>query len=215
MKKITLILLIGLILISSIGLIAIYNSLPDEIPGHFAFDGSVNRYDNKSALLFTGSLPIVILIMYYILPKIDPRKNNYRKHKKAYAIFIITVVVFVIVTQWSIVAVSLGYDVNIEILIKVLVGLLFIILGNYMGQFRQNYFFGIKTPWTLASEYVWRKTHRFGSYCFIIGGFFMIILGLVSNAFINKVGIILLVALLLLPCIYSYVIYTILGDKNQ
>jgi uncharacterized membrane protein len=78
---------------------------------------------------------------------------------------------------------NLGYDIKIDIIVPIAVGILFIVLGNYMPKFKHNYFVGIKTPWTLANEKVWAKTHRFGGKVFIVMG-----LVLVFSAFINGIA---------------------------
>ena len=207
MKKITLTILIMLILISTIGVIMIYDSLPQQIPGQFGIDGKVQRYDDKSSIFITAAIPAFILLMMFVLPKIDPKRKSYTKHKKAYEITTITIIVVLIIIQWCIIFESLGFDLNINIYIKAIIGLLFIVLGNYMSQFRQNFFIGIKTPWTLSSEYVWRKTHRVGSYCFIIAGLILILTAFVENKTIETIALVSIFGTVLIPCIYSYFIY--------
>ncbi len=85
------------------------------------------------------------------------------------------------------------------------VGILFIILGNYLGKVRKNFFLGIRTPWTLASDEVWNRTHRLGARIFVLIGFFLFL-----NAFFRPpegflIGSIVVVALV--PVIYSFVLY--------
>ncbi|MHB1651786.1 MAG: SdpI family protein [Desulfitobacteriaceae bacterium] len=84
---------------------------------------------------------------------------------------------------------------------------MFIVLGNYMGRFRHNYFIGIRNPWTLANEPVWQKTHRLGGKLFVLVG----VLGLIS-VFLNpmlRFGLFMggVVALLVITTVYSYWIY--------
>jgi uncharacterized membrane protein len=84
------------------------------------------------------------------------------------------------------------------------VGLMFIVLGNYMGKVRKNFFIGIRTPWTLASDEVWSRTHRLGGKVFVLTGIFMIV-----NIFVRFPGqtlVVAIVAAALIPVIYSYVI---------
>ncbi|HOF86457.1 MAG TPA: SdpI family protein, partial [Treponemataceae bacterium] len=90
---------------------------------------------------------------------------------RAYGIVITVISCMFIPLHWLIAAISLGVPVRMDIVIRLLVGAVFLVSGNYMSKFRHNYFCGIRTPWTLASESVWRKTHRRGAVVFIVMGF--------------------------------------------
>ena len=109
---------------------------------------------------------------------------------------------------WLTVAVALGAFFDVGVMVRFLVGILFICFGNYMGQLRHNYFIGIRTPWTLANEEVWRRTHRRGGWVFVFMGlgFFCSLLvpsGYVG-AWIALGGVVLGVGYLVA---YSYIVY--------
>lgn len=115
---------------------------------------------------------------------------------------------FLILVNWSVIAISLGVAVNISLIVPLGVGVLFIIMGNYMPQFRHNYFVGIKkTPWTLADEDNWKKTHYVGGYIFMIDGLLFIISGLIKS----EIAITALLVITLISTgflyVYSYMIY--------
>lgn len=207
MKKKTDKIIIILGVLSLIGTLIIYSKLPDKIPGHFNFQGEVDRYDSKNMAFFTGALPLGIYFLMKFLPTIDPKRKSYDKHKKAYGIFQFILTIFFIIFHWMIILFSLGYNINISIMVRISIGALFIILGNYMGQIRHNYFLGIKTPWTLANEIVWRKTHRVGGIAFIIAG---LVIGISSFIYGTIAKIALIIAMLVavvFPFIYSYIIF--------
>lgn len=99
------------------------------------------------------------------------------------------------------VASSLDQNIPVSKLTMVAVGLLFIVIGNYMPQVKDNYFIGIRTPWTLASPEVWRKTHRFSGFMWMLGGL-LIALG----AFMPKtLSISMIITALLIATIIPYV----------
>ena len=98
-----------------------------------------------------------------------------------------------------------GQDVRINEMIFAGVGLLFIVLGNYMGKVRKNFFIGIRTPWTLASDEVWSRTHRLGGKVLILIGLFMMLNGFVR--FSERWLMAAIIAAALVPVVYSYVIY--------
>ncbi|MBS4535326.1 SdpI family protein [Clostridium sp. D2Q-14] len=205
--------LIIIALISIIGTIFIYGSLPDEIPRHWNSSGEVDAYWGRSGVFLTALLPLVLYLLMRFLPKIDPRRESYKKHKKAYNMTIYVGILFMIAIHWITVYASLGNDINVKLLVNIGVGILFIVLGNYMGQIRHNYFFGIRNPWTLASEEVWKKTHRASGYIFIILGLMFMIGGFIPGNIAMGLVIGGIVVLLIFTTVYSYLLYRKLEDK--
>lgn len=167
--------ILELIIISIIGTIFVYGYLPDTIPLHWNIQGEVDRVGGKSNVFITALLPLVLYMLMMLFPKIDPKKKSYEKHKKAYSITVGLILVFLIVIHWETILVSLGLKLDVSTVVSIGIGVMFIVIGNFMSQIRQNYFFGIRTPWTLANENVWKKTHRVGGYGFIaIGAAFIL-----------------------------------------
>jgi len=166
--------LLTLSLLSLAGTAAAYFFLPETIPLHWNAVGDIDSRGPRLNVFWMGALPLLTLALLHYLPAIDPRRDSYAKHEKAYGAFKAITVLFLIALTWIDIAVSLGAKLDVSALVRVGTGILFIVLGNYLGQIRPNYFVGIKTPWTLASEEVWRKTHRRGAYVFIAMGFIYI-----------------------------------------
>ena len=98
-------------------------------------------------------------------------------------------------------------SVDISSFVFVAVGLLLMIMGNFLGKVRKNFFLGIRTPWTLASDEVWAKTHRLGGWCFVIAGAFMAIMGVAAPPSGMPWVIAVIVAIALVPVVYSYIAY--------
>jgi len=165
-----------------------YPSLPERVATHWGISGSADGWSNKSILVIV--FPLVMLglgLLLTLLPKIDPRQK-----------------VFMAGIQVLLVGVNLGWPIEIPMLIPVGVGLLLMVIGNLMPRMRPNWFMGIRTPWTLASESVWRKTHRLGGYCFMAMGVLMVATGFVATPerFPYMIGVV--VALAIIPVVYSY-----------
>ncbi|MDI3534505.1 MAG: hypothetical protein PWQ82_870 [Thermosediminibacterales bacterium] len=199
--------LILLIMLSILGTFFVFNDLPDRIPTHWNLKGEVDSYSGKSFAFFTAFLPLILYILSLYLPKIDPKRQSYLKHKKAYEIVIMFILLFLIMIHWATILFSLGYNLDISTVVRWGVGLLFIVIGNYMGQIRHNYFFGIKLPWTLANETVWRKTHRVGGFGFIVVGLIFIL----TSSIISFISLIVLVIGL---GVYSYIEFKKLESKS-
>lgn len=202
-------------LISFAGICAVYPGLPDIIPTHFDFNGKINGFGSKATLFAMAAMPIVFPLVFWALPKIDPRRKNYDKHKKAYGIISILISIFPILMTWTVVFQAMGYNMQIGRVVPALVGILLIVIGNFMPQMRPNYFMGIRSPWALDNPYVWKKTHAFGGIVFCIMGVIMIAAPFLPEA----VGLPLAVGTVfggtILTYLYSYRIYVKYKNKND
>jgi len=151
--------------------ILVYPELPGQIPSHWNIEGEVDGYLPR----FWGALviPLVMLpftALFFLLPRIDPLKENYRKFQGYYEGFILMFVVFLFIIQLQILLWGLGFPISPNLLLPLILGVFFIYLGFLVEHAEQNWFVGIRTPWTLSSERVWKKTHARGGTLFKIAG---------------------------------------------
>ncbi|NGQ96575.1 DUF1648 domain-containing protein [Brevibacillus sp. SYP-B805] len=186
-----------------------YDKLPETMATHFDFHGEANGYQSKGMFFLTYLLISGLLIVLTNLSRrIDPRKENYPKFEKAFGIIRLLVLFVLSAGFIFVIAVNLGLAVDAVIAAHLLVGVTWLVIGNYLGQVRSNYFIGIRTPWTLASDEVWRKTHRFSGPLWVVVGAIMVISAFVP--FLRQTPFLLfalIAASALLPVLYSYVIY--------
>ncbi len=98
----------------------------------------------------------------------------------------------------------MGRNVRVEVLIPMLIGLLFVAIGNYLPKCQQNYTIGIKIPWTLSSEENWNRTHRLAGWVMVIGGIVFMVAG-----FFGVFWLVLpaAVTIVLVPIVYSYILH--------
>ncbi|SFA46842.1 Uncharacterized membrane protein [Anoxybacillus pushchinoensis] len=145
--------------------------LPSEVAIHWNAAGEADGFTNKwwGALLLPILLTGIVALIVF-LPKVDPRKENYEKFEKVYRIFLHVFVLFLFSIHVVTLAYNIGIPVQVDVVVPIGVGMLFIVLGNYMPKIKPNYFIGIRTPWTLENEVVWQKTHRVGGKVFVIMG---------------------------------------------
>jgi len=151
--------------------IAIYPTAPDRIISHWNAAGQANGYMAKFWGLFL--IPFIMtgfVALFAVLPRIDPHKKNYEKFRDYYEGFILLFVLFLLAIQTQIILWSIGYQISPNLTFPVLIGILFIYIGFLLGHAEQNWFVGIRTPWTLSSITVWKKTHQLGGKLFIIAG---------------------------------------------
>ena len=185
-----------------------YPSLPDRVPVHWNANGDINGYGSK--LFGAFGLPLINLgmyLMFILLPNIDPKKKNYNNFMSTYQFLKYLLIIFFLGIQLMTLLIATGVVVNKPILVQIMISLLFILLGNVMGRVKPNYFVGIKTPWTLANEDVWKKTHRLAAPLWVIGGILNILLSFTGTNS-NGIAFMIIVAVIsIVPVGYSYFIY--------
>nr|MBO2469982.1 hypothetical protein [Bacillota bacterium] len=142
-----------------------------------------------------------------ILPAIDPKREEIRRFERSYHMAINLILTLLLVIHAMVVANGAGWSVDVSVVLPLLIGLLFLFLGNEMPRFRQNFFLGIRTPWTLSDEEVWRQTHRVGGRVFVVGGALMMAASFLPAPQRFAVFLAVAVASSLIPVVLSYVYY--------
>jgi uncharacterized membrane protein len=156
-----------------------WDRIPDRVPVHFGIDGMPDRYGSKWEALFImpGVVALIGLIMA-VVPLIDPRRNNLAQSSGFYYAVWYGELAVMSVAHAGMIAAAMGATANVGQALFVAVGLLFIVMGNYMSKSRPNWFAGFRTPWTLSSDYSWQKTHRMTGWMFMAAGAATILAGI-------------------------------------
>lgn len=185
-----------------------YNKIPNQIPIHWNLNGSVT-YGSQLNLWINASMSVIFAILFPILRRIDPRGKNYDKFGKYYDEFQIFMMLFFIAITSIMVSESINPgEINVEKVIVILVGVLFTIIGNMMPKFKNNFFVGIKTPWTISSENVWNKTHRIGGIMWFFGGLLIIGAGILLKGTAIFVSVLIITCIItIVPIVMSYFWY--------
>ena len=198
-----------------IGHVIVYPQLPDTIPIHWDAKNNINGWGPRYFDLVFGALPLLMLGLLGVLPKIDPKYVNYVKFKEIWHGFVLAITVLLIAISWLTEAAVFGLVPEgsgfVGMLVGGGVGALLIILGNYMPRVRFNYTFGIRTPWTLVDEHVWDRTHRMGGYVYIICGILMMVCGFFGSRFGNGATlsiVLILIAGSVWTAVYSWLVYS-------
>ncbi len=188
-----------------------------QVPIHWGIDGRVDGYAPKEIGLFM--LPLVtvaVATLLAVIPRIEPRRANLERSGKAYAAICIAVVTLLGGGHLLSVAVALGAVLDVTRLILIGAGLMFVVIGNFLPKVRPNYLVGIRTPWTLASDLSWVRTHRVGGRLFVVEGFVLIALGMLgARAEMLAVAVVgAIVILLVVVFIYSYRVWKLDPGKR-
>jgi uncharacterized membrane protein len=172
---------VAVVLVALAASAAVYGRLPEQVPVHWNAAGEVDRYGSR----FEGALllPLVIAgiaLLIPLLPRIDPRGDNYEKFRPTYHLVLNAVLTFMLGIHLLVLATALGARLPIGRIIPFGVGALFALLGNVLPRARPNWMFGIRTPWTLSNERVWERTHRVGGRLMVVAGVVTMIAALVA-----------------------------------
>lgn len=184
----------------------IWNELPEQVPTHFNLEGVANDWSNKTMLLFIpGAIGIGIYLLMLIIPLIDPKKKIQQMGGKYYNLRFILTFLFSLLVTYILYSSKAGSLKNSYLLFALLGGFI-AMFGNYLQTVRPNYFIGIRTPWALENENVWKKTHRIGGRLFMAGGVLIAILAFVinSNHMFFILFAVILSLLVIVPVAYSY-----------
>jgi uncharacterized membrane protein len=198
-----------LILLPYLYLATLWQQLPDKVPIHFNYEGTADGWSGKTFLLFIpAGLGALIYFIMLVLPLIDPKKVIQQMGTKYTALRFMLTVFFSLLSVYLLYVTKEGNMKNPSLLIA-LIGILFAMLGNYFQAVRPNYFIGIRTPWTLENEEVWKKTHYLAGRLWMVGGILLSILSFIvnSNMALVIIFISMVVVMVLIPVVFSYVAF--------
>lgn len=192
-----------------IGLI-VWNKLPDQIPLHWGINGEVDGWGSKSVLVF--GLPVFTVALQWLCAlasSLDKRSGSIKGKVEQLVLWICPFISLLVHTL--VYTKILGYDLAVEIIMPLVFGLMFIVIGNLLPKCKRNYTIGLKLPWTLKDDENWNHTHRFGGKVWCFGGAVMVVTA-VFGSFVIFFAITLM--MVVVPTIYSYVFYRKHGKKD-
>ncbi len=195
-----------LILLPCLVGVILWNRLPEVMTTHWGPDGSADGFMPRALAVF--GMPVFLLVLHWIgllVTAADP--HNREQNRKVFGLVFWICPIISFLTSGLTYTVALGGTLHVSLFLPLLMGILFVIIGNYLPKCRQNYTIGIKITWTLASEENWNATHRFGGKVWVIGGFCLL-----GGVFLPKTALIwvllpVTVLLAAVPAVYSWLYY--------
>jgi uncharacterized membrane protein len=204
----TIVVLFLLVAATLVGLL-LWNRLPDPMASHWGVNDQVNGYMPKFWGVFM--LPLItlgMLVLFLVIPSIDPLKANIAQFRSAFNLFIVLIVVFMLYIYGLTLAWNLGYTgFKVSGAMLPAIGLLFIFIGFMLRKAKRNFFIGIRTPWTLSSDAVWNETHRVGAVLFMISGVLAFLGGLFGGTTAFWFMFVPIIGSTVFLLAYSYVLY--------
>ena len=181
-----------------------WNALPEQVPTHFGIDGQADGYSSK---VFTLVAFPILFVLFQIIALASLERESVKvtvpaKMRKLYA-WIVPALSFIV--QESIYANALGWVKSSPTLVTAFLGIIFIILGNYLPKTHRNHTIGIRTPWTLSDDKNWYKTHRMAGKLWVLGGLLILLESFVQVAMPYVMGVVIAI-MIIAPMIYSFLL---------
>ena len=176
--------------------------LPDQIPLHWNIQGEVDQYGSKYTTLLLPVFVLVIQWLCVLISTIEPKKENIQGKPFTLVLWICPLISVLVSTMMY--ATALGYALDVAVIMPLVMGALFVVIGNYLPKCKQTYSLGIRTPWALADEENWNLTHRLSGVLWVICGIAIMLLS------IFRIGWLLFLVILpmtVVPYVYSYLLY--------
>ncbi len=186
--------------------LAMWNSLPERMTTHWGMSGEADGFSSKAFAVF--ALPIIMLVVQCVCilaTAKDPKNKD--QNNKVFGMILWIIPITSLITSGIVYAVSLGSNISIDVCMRMLLGLMFIMLGNYLPKCKQNHTIGVKVTWTLQNEENWNKTHRFTGRLWGVGGVILLATMFVPLENIMWAFLVFILILSFVPMIYSYLYY--------
>ena len=186
--------------------VILWSKLPEQFPIHFNAAGEVDGWSSKAFGVF--GLPLILVAFQWLCGlgslKMDPKAENLEG--KVFGLVLWIIPVMSVVLNALVYCTALGMDMNVQIIMPLLIGLLMVIIGNWLPKCKHSYTLGIKLPWTLADETNWNRTHRFAGPIWVVCGLLIMLCGLIGGAFLGVMPV-AFVVMIAAPTVYSYLLF--------
>ncbi|MCY8858354.1 SdpI family protein [Bacillus atrophaeus] len=184
-----------------------YSSLPNDLVTHWGINGDADDYSSKfNAMMTFIGIMIIQYILMVIIPKIDS-KNNYKTFMRPYMAIFNTMFAVLFIINLITISTGLGYDLPIPYLGSFVLGAIFMVFGNFIQKVKPNFFLGIRTPWTLSNERVWKDTHRVSSKLFVLAGVIIMLTAFFPSTYKESIIFTAAIGCIILSIVSSYFIY--------
>lgn len=177
------------------------------LPMHWNIHGEADRYGSKwTALMSAPALTLLLATLFWFLPALEPRERNLERSQGLYLSTWAALLILMTAIEVVMLSAALHWGLDTEAVITGSSGVLFVLVGNQLGKSRRMYLVGFRTPWTLASEEVWIKTHRLAGKLMVAWGLVALLAALVPISSVLRGGLFAAGGMILVSVsvLYSY-----------
>lgn len=206
-NKWTLVITSVIILLPMVVGLLLWDKLPEQVPYHWGINGEVDGWATKTQAVFL--LPPFMLAMQWfcvLMTGLDPKAKN-ATESKLMGLVLWIIPVLNLFLHVMVYLAAFGRKVDMAAIMPLVMGVLFVVIGNYLPKCKQSYTMGIKLPWTLNDEENWNKTHRLAGKLWVAGGLLCMPCALLSGVWSFIVMMSILVVMCAVPTVYSYQLY--------
>lgn len=183
-----------------------WNQLPATMVSHWGADGVADGTASKIFMVF--GMPLILLAIHWgMLLAESALEKNKPQNEKLIAIFYGIIPVLSLAIHVFIYSIALEKDWNLTAFLPLLIGGMFVCIGNYLPKTTRNRTTGIKLRWTMGNDENWQKTHRLGGRLWFWGGLVIMITALLPIKITIIVMIAMIATSIIVPSVYSYSIY--------
>lgn len=204
-----------LVLVMLAATLAAWDSLPERVPTHWGISGEPDAWGSRSSLFILPLAALGILALLTLLLRIGPRRQNLERAESTWWTVVNIAMAMLCALHLVVLAASLGWNVDVSRIVYAAAGLGIAAMGNYMPRMRPNWWMGIRTPWTLENDEVWRETHRVGGRWMLVGGLIgaaSVVLPAPTNFYVFMTAV---MTCALVPVVYSYFVWRRLGGDSS
>ncbi len=191
--------------------IAAWSSLPETVPTHWNAAGEVDGWGSRNSLFIMPAVGAGMWGMFILLWAIGPRRANLEKSSETWWLVANFAIIMLAALHLALLGAARGWPMDVTRVIFVITGLSLAVLGNYMPRLKPNWWMGIRTPWTLENDEVWRATHRMGGKWMMFGGLAAAAVALLPAPTSTYLFTAIVLVSALVPAAYSYVLWRRLG----
>lgn len=196
------------VLAAAVASLVFWPRLPPEVLTHWSLRGEPDGTSSRTLAALTGPAAILVLtLLVQLLPKIDPKRENYPRFHGVYWLVVNAVILWVLVLHVALLAFGAGAPVSVQHVIAGGSAVLMLVLGNSFGRIRPNWFMGIRTPWTLESPEVWRRTHRMAAWLFVGAGIVTGVAVLIPRVDPLEIAMVAVLAAILVSVVFSLIFW--------
>ena len=199
--------IIVIIFISFLVSFVYYPRMPEKIASHWDIDGEVNGYSSKFWGIALFPILLVILgLIFFLIPRIDPLKENIKKFIGYFDGLIILLFLFLLWLEFQVILWNLGTKINPILTMPIAFTIIFFYIGILLENAKRNWTVGIRTPWTISNDIVWDNTHKLGAILFKIAGL-LCILGIIFQKYAFFIVLSPVIIFSIILVIYSFFEY--------
>jgi len=188
--------------------VILWNQLPNELATHWGPDGNPDGYSSRAFAVFV--MPTILLALHLIVSLITAKADTNAISNKLFRLLLWICPVMSIMISTLIYATALGHEVNVPFWVLMLLGIIYIVLGNYLPKARQNPFLGVRVKWTLESKKNWEHSNRFSAKVMVVLGLIFIICAMLWIFAEMKTAVVVIICGSLIGAIFVMMLYSYL-----